>query len=147
MNITTMSTYFLDTLLGYEDIGNGIGDTNREAKEALVLMAVGMKESWKMPVSFHLTRGVTAEQQKTLIMAAIDALREQNIHVRVVTFDGAATNMSTAKNQGAITSRMCTTLSIRVGRYTSLWMHATCSKSSGKSFLNFQQIKINDYNW
>ena len=43
MNITTMSTSFLDTLLGYEDIGNGIGDTTREAKEALVLMAVCMK--------------------------------------------------------------------------------------------------------
>ena len=38
-----MSTSFLNTLLGYEDIGNGIGDTTREAKEALVLMAVGMK--------------------------------------------------------------------------------------------------------
>ena len=100
MNIATMSTYFLDTLLGYEDIGNGIGDTTREAKEALVLMAVGMKEKWKMPVSFHLTRGVTADQQKTLIMAAIDALQEQNIHVRVVTFDGAVTNMSTAKKLG-----------------------------------------------
>ena len=61
--------------------------------------AVGMKEKWKMPVLFYQLRGVTADQQKTLIMAAINALQEQNIHVRVVTFDGAATNMSTtAKN-------------------------------------------------
>ena len=83
MNIATVSTYFLDTHLGHEDIGNGNGDTTREAKEALVLKAVGIKEKWKMPVLFYLTREVTADQQKTLIMAAMNTLQEQNIHVHV----------------------------------------------------------------
>ena len=59
-----------------------------------------MKVKWKVPVLFYLTRGVIADQQKTLIMAAINALQEQNIHVQLVTFAGAATNMSTAKNIG-----------------------------------------------
>ena len=63
-------------------------------------MAVGMREKWKIPVSYHLTRGLTADQQKTLIICAIDALQEQNIQVRVVTFDGAATNVATAKKLG-----------------------------------------------
>ena len=46
---------------GYEDMGPGFGDSSREAKEVLVLMAVGMREHWKVPISFHLTRGANAK--------------------------------------------------------------------------------------
>ena len=81
-------------------MGPGMGDSSREAKEVLVLMAVGMREHWKVPISFHLTRGANADQQKVLIMAAIEELQEQNVEVKVVTFDGAATNVSTAQKLG-----------------------------------------------
>ena len=49
----------------------GLADSLREAKEVLALMAVGMREHWKALLSFHLTRGANADQQKVLIMAAI----------------------------------------------------------------------------
>lgn len=63
-------------------------------------MVVGMTGRWKAPVSFHLIRGIKAEQQKNLIMHAIEALDEQDIRVRVITFDGTTTNQSTAKLLG-----------------------------------------------
>ena len=74
-------------------MGPGMGDSSREAKEVLVLMAVGMREHWKVPISFHLTRGANADQQKVLIMAAIEELQEQNVEVKVV-------NVSTAQQLG-----------------------------------------------
>ena len=88
---------------GYEDLGGGVFDESKTAKEALVLMAVGMKSKWKMPISYHLTKGCNAETQKTLIMHAIEALEEQRIHVRVVTCDGCATNLATARQLGCNT--------------------------------------------
>ena len=48
-----------------EDMGPGLGDSSREPKEVLVPMAVGMREHWKVPISFHLTRGANAEQTES----------------------------------------------------------------------------------
>ena len=87
-----------------------MADSSREAKEVPALMAVGMREHWKVLLSFHLTRGANADLQKVLIMAAMDELQEQNIEVKVVKFDGAATNVSTAQKLGCNSQVTSTTL-------------------------------------
>lgn len=83
-------------ITGYVDIGGGLEDTTKIANEALVIMAVGLKARWKAPISFHLTRGCTAETQRELLSHAITALQEQNIAVRALSMDGLATNLATA---------------------------------------------------
>ena len=105
------------------------------------MMALGMRVRWKIPVYLHQTRAITADQQKILIMAAIDALQEQNMHVPEVRFDGAATNMLATKKLGCdyenekyyfvYESRQI---------FVTLWMQATCSKFFGKIFLHFQWL-------
>ena len=47
---------------------------------------------------------------KVLTMAAIEELQEQNIEVKVVKFDGAATNVSTAQKLGCNSQVTSTTL-------------------------------------
>ena len=43
------------------DLGGELGqDSEKVAASALMLMAVGLKMKWKMPVSFHFTAGLTA---------------------------------------------------------------------------------------
>ena len=79
----------------------GCEDSSTIASEALVIMAVGLKARWKAPISFHMTRGCTADAQAQLLRHAIDALREQNICVRTLTMDGCATNIATARVLGA----------------------------------------------
>ena len=48
------------------DLGGELGqDSEKVAATALVLMAVGLKKKWKMPVSFHFTAGLTTETVST----------------------------------------------------------------------------------
>lgn len=93
-------TLCITLYLGYVDMGGDITDQSKVASEALVIMAVGMKAGWKAPISYHLTRGCSAETQKQLILLAIAALAEKDILVRVLTMDGCSTNISTAKHLG-----------------------------------------------
>ena len=57
-------------------MGPGLGYSSREAKEVLVLLAVGMKEQWEVLISFHITRGANADQKKVLIMEGCNYKRD-----------------------------------------------------------------------
>ena len=56
-----------------------------------------MKEQWNALISLNLTREANADQKKVLIM---EELQEQSTAVKVVKFDGAAKNVSTAQKLG-----------------------------------------------
>ena len=102
------------------------------------MMALGMRVRWKIPVYLHQTRAVTADQQIILIMAPIDALQEQNMHVPEVRFDGAATNMLATKKLGGVIMRMRnTTLSTKLGRSLS---HYGCKPHARSSSVRFSYI-------
>ena len=87
-------------VVGVVDLGGGIDDADSIANEALVLMAVGIRKRWKAPVSFHFTKGLTSETQKTLILDAIEQLYHVGLNVRVIICDGCATNLATLNQLG-----------------------------------------------
>lgn len=43
-------------------------DVSKIAYKVLVIMAVGMMARWKAPISFHMTKGCTAEAQSQLLL-------------------------------------------------------------------------------
>ena len=72
----------------YVDLGGELGqDSEKVAASALVLMAVGLKMKWKMPVSFHFTAGLTAETLSVPIKQAITALGDIDVNVRAMVID------------------------------------------------------------
>ena len=82
-------------MIGYVDMGAGQEETI--AKEALVIMAVGLCHRWKAPVAYYFTGGVNAATQKELVVASIEALYASGLAVHSLTMDGHATNVSMAK--------------------------------------------------
>ncbi|EZA46655.1 THAP domain-containing protein, partial [Ooceraea biroi] len=81
--------------VGYCDVGNNI--TSEEcsiAKEALVFLVVGINELWKIPVAYFLINGINGEQKANLIIQCLLLLHDCGIHIKTVTCDGAACNLS-----------------------------------------------------
>ena len=78
------------TPTGFEDLGDG---NEEEAKEALVFMLVGVRGHWKAPIGYFLTKGLTAEGQKQLLLHALFLLPEREITVLSVAMDGHGTNV------------------------------------------------------
>ena len=101
------------------------------------MMALGMRVRWKIPVYLHQTRAVTADQQKILIMAAIDALQEQNMHVPEVRFDGAATNMLATNKLGCDHENEKYYFEYELGRSLS---HYGCKPHARSSSVRFSYI-------
>ena len=86
-------------LVGYVDLGGG-DESEEIAKEALVIMAVGLKSKWKAPLSFHFTKGLSAEAQCSLLCMCFDKLLECGMVIHAVTMDGHATNLGMCRLLG-----------------------------------------------
>lgn len=97
MSIRQMTTWVHheERFVGYADLGGGLEDCDKIAKNALVIMAVGLKKRWKAPISFHFTAGLNAETQMVLIKQAISALEDIGIRVVCLVMDGLSTNQAT----------------------------------------------------
>ena len=87
--------------VGYVDLGGELTtDTDKIAKNALVLMAVGLKKRWKAPISFHFTAGINAETLSVLLKQSINALHEIGIQTKCIVTDGLRTNIAALNNLG-----------------------------------------------
>ena len=75
-------------------------DPENIATNALVIMAVGLKSPWQMPIAYFLTSKTISETQAQLIKKAIILLFHENIIVKLVTFDGPTKNVETARKLG-----------------------------------------------
>lgn len=82
----------MDCMAGFVHLGDDQG--LEEAKEALVLMLVGTRGYWKVPIGYFLTRGLTAQAQTQLVKAALGLVSETGLHVRALTMDGHRTNLA-----------------------------------------------------
>ncbi|KAL1510058.1 hypothetical protein ABEB36_004713 [Hypothenemus hampei] len=71
------------------------------ATNALVFMAVSMNDHWKIPIGYFLNRGLSGGERANLVTQAFRLLHESNVKIYSVTFDGAASNLSTFTNLGA----------------------------------------------
>ena len=87
--------------VGYVDLGGVLEpETETIAKNALVMMAVGLKKKWKAPIAFFFTAGLTAEVLSTLITHSVDALFSRGIQVRAIVSDGHRSNVAAIKLMG-----------------------------------------------
>ncbi|KAL4127129.1 hypothetical protein QTP88_011327 [Uroleucon formosanum] len=90
---------------GYIDFGLG-GKTEEMdnlpyAKDAFVIMVVGMNTSWKVPIAYYLINGISAEEKANIILNCLQELDTTGIIIKTLTFDGAANNLSMASELGA----------------------------------------------
>ncbi|KAL4136355.1 hypothetical protein QTP88_007903 [Uroleucon formosanum] len=90
---------------GYIDFGLG-GKTEEMdnlpyAKDAFVIMVVGMNTSWKVPIAYYFINGISAEEKANIILNCLQELDTTGIIIKTLTFDGAANNLSMASELGA----------------------------------------------
>lgn len=86
---------------GYVDVGGGSTsvETMPVAKQALVLMAVTVNDSWKIPVGYFLC--MSAEERSNVIKDCLIRLHGVGVRVVSVTCDGPTVNFSMLTALGA----------------------------------------------
>jgi hypothetical protein len=59
-------------------IGNGPidADSSPQATKVLMILAVGLAGSWRLPVAYYLTNGTNADLQATILKSVISKLWE-----------------------------------------------------------------------
>lgn len=86
---------------GYVDIGSGADDDSLPvAKDALTFMIVAINDNWKLPVEYFLIEGVNGAQKTRLVHQYLTLVHDTCVKVVSITFDGAAANLTMAKNLG-----------------------------------------------
>lgn len=75
-------------------------ESDVEAGEALVFLAVGVKGTWKQPLGYYFIKGVSAKAQSELVRHILEKLIEAGVIPLSITMDGHATNVSTARKLG-----------------------------------------------
>jgi len=89
-------------MVGFNDLGAGVidNDSQEEATEASVIMAVGLTGHWKITLGYFLTAGITATLQAQLIRSAFSKLHEVGIRGMALVMDGHATNQAMVNELG-----------------------------------------------
>jgi len=89
------------TYYGRVDLGNGMNNDSLDvAKECLVFMVVSVDENWKLPIGYFLVNNLNSSQKSELIKHALTLLQSTGVTIISLTFDGCATNLTTAKLLG-----------------------------------------------
>ena len=87
---------------GYVDLGCGtVDDTLPPAKDALVLMAVAINDSWKIPVAYFLIDGMTGEERANIISECLHRLHATGVRTVSLTCDGPSCHFSMLRALGA----------------------------------------------
>ena len=83
-------------MVGFTDLGAGPldSDSQQEATEVLVIMAVGLTGHWKVTLGYFLITGITATVQAQLLRTAFTKLQEIGIRGMALVMDGHATNQA-----------------------------------------------------
>jgi len=90
---------------GYVDYS--LGNTARQAdnlpfaKDAFVIIIVGMNTSWKIPVAYYLLAEITTEEKANIVLSCLEELYKTGIKIKTLTFDGAANNLAMSNVLGA----------------------------------------------
>eukprot|EP00795_Rhopilema_esculentum_P014921 gene14921-6060_t len=88
---------------GYVDLGNGTPDDDSApvAKDALVLMAVCINGSWKVPCEYFFLDGLSGVQRANLVNVCLQRLWDTGAEVASVTFDGPSCHFTMSSELGA----------------------------------------------
>ena len=89
------------TFVGNVNYGNIVAeDGDTAAENALVVMAVGLKQPWSYPIAYFLVNGLTARTQSQIIKESINLITDAGLEVHAVIFDGCSKNLATARALG-----------------------------------------------
>ena len=99
-SIHTHTAYAEGKHHGYVDMGCGVKDDGVLAKDALVLMAVSVNETFKVPLGYFLIKSLTGEERANLIQECLTRLQETGVEVLSLTCDGPPCNMTMLKQLG-----------------------------------------------
>ena len=95
-----------DYVEGFEKLGE-LGKTRRVAVQALVLMARGVKRSWKQPIDFFYSAGPTpASVLEHLVKSAIKKLKDAGMGVAAIVSDMGKPNQDLFKRLGVTAERL-----------------------------------------
>jgi DNA transposase THAP9 len=88
--------------VGFVDVGTEIeDDSSPVASEALVLMAVSLNDSWKIPLGYFFITGLTGEERANIIIQCLLKLNDVGVKVYSTTCDGPSCNFSMMNALGA----------------------------------------------
>ena len=101
-----IATEFLpaqDYIIGMSDLG-GIStlEMNEEASEAIVVMLVGLRGHWKLPVAFIFVNRTSGDLIKDLVQRSLEETHRVGVRIRSCTFDGTAHNLAGLDKMGAV---------------------------------------------
>lgn len=91
----------MGAFFGYVDRGLSHEYSEDEATAALVLMAVGYRGYWKMPLAYFLVNGVSGQYQASVLKECISKLYRNGVTVCSITCDGTSHNITTLELLGA----------------------------------------------
>lgn len=87
-----------DKVEGFQDLGD---DGRSRASRLLVFMVRGLCNKWKLPFSYYLTKGATADQLFTIIKLKMEELINLGLSRRANVCDQATANVKAFKTLGA----------------------------------------------
>lgn len=91
-----------EKFVGYVDIGASVeADSLPEAKEAIVFLVTSVNGNWKIPVGYFFIDGLSGTERANLVNMCLEFLHPSGVTITSITFDGAAANISMAKQLGA----------------------------------------------
>lgn len=86
---------------GYVDFGlNDTNDGQNLASSALVLLLVCLNQTWKIPIGYFFTHGLSSDKLANIINLALSKCAEINVEVVSVTCDGSQTNIAAMRVLG-----------------------------------------------
>ena len=87
---------------GFVDVGSGVfDDAAPVAKDALVLMAVCVNGSWKIPLGFFLIDGLTGAEKANLVRECFQRLHQCGVTAVSLTCDGPSCHFTMMRELGA----------------------------------------------
>ena len=88
---------------GYVDLGNDVeeDDSAPVAKDALVLMAVSVNNTWKVPCGYFFVDGLSGAGRAKLVKVCIQKLRDAGVDVVSLTCDGPSCHFKMLTELGA----------------------------------------------
>ena len=102
---------YIRSTIGYVDLGCFGQESEEVAKEALVIMLVGLRGHWKIPVAYYLVKGVSATLQAGIIREIIVRCYNLGLIATSTMYDGTTHNIKTMAILGAqLTNGKSTTI-------------------------------------
>ena len=88
---------------GFVDLGSGLeeDDCSPLAKNAFVMMVVGVNSSWKVPIGYFLVDSLTGPEKANLVKLAISRLFSAGITIVSLTCDGPSCHFTMVQELGA----------------------------------------------